>query len=101
MKKTKYIIVSPVRNEEAYIEKTIMAVIAQTVLPDEWILVNDGSTDSTREKIEKYAPSYSWIKLINLPDRGFRQPGKGIIEAFYEGFNSTIIKDWKFVVKLD
>ncbi len=42
-----YVLVTPSRNEEAFIEKTIESVIHQTVLPVKWVIVNDGSTDRT------------------------------------------------------
>ena len=74
-----YIIISPVRNEEAYVESTINSVLNQTILAEEWIIVNDGSTDSTREIVEKYLHALSWIKLINIADRGYYYPGTGVV----------------------
>ena len=44
---TKYVVISPVRDEEAYLTFTINSMIAQTVRPSEWVIVNDGSTDGT------------------------------------------------------
>ena len=37
----RYVIVTTARNEEAYIEKTIRSMIAQTLLPEKWIIVSD------------------------------------------------------------
>jgi glycosyltransferase involved in cell wall biosynthesis len=99
--KTRYILVSPVRDEQEYIEKTIRSVISQTLVPMAWIFVNDGSTDRTREIIETYIRNYPWIQVIDREDRGFRMPGKGIVEAFYEGFERVKELPWDFVVKLD
>ena len=42
-----YVVISPVRDEEAYLRFTIESMLAQTVRPVEWIIVNDGSTDNT------------------------------------------------------
>ena len=53
------------KSEENNIEKTILSVIEQTVKPVKWIIVNDGSTDNTREIIEKYLDQYQFISLIN------------------------------------
>jgi poly-beta-1,6-N-acetyl-D-glucosamine synthase len=97
----KYIIISPVRNEEQYIEKTIQSVINQTVRPMEWIIVNDGSADNTKSIVKNYANEHSWIRLVDRKDRGFTQVGKGVIEAFNEGFKIVNCKDWNYIVKLD
>ena len=99
--KNHYIIISPVRNEEEWLEKTIHSVVKQTILPLEWILVNDGSTDRTAGIIRSYQQQYPWIKLINLSDRGFYLPGEGVVNVFYEGFDRITEKSWQYVVKLD
>ena len=44
---SKYLIVSPVRDEEQYLERTIRSVVDQTIRPVEWIIVDDGSRDRT------------------------------------------------------
>ena len=44
-----YVIITPARNEEQFIEKTIQSMIRQSVLPIKWVIVNDGSTDRTGE----------------------------------------------------
>jgi len=100
MDNNKYIIISPVRNEEDYIEKTIHSVISQTILPVEWVIVNDGSTDKTPEIINNYTSRFQWIKRVDRPLNGHR-PGPGVVLAFNNGLNKTQIKDFDFVVKLD
>jgi len=97
----KYIIISPVRNEEDFVEKTLKSVINQTVKPDEWIIVNDGSTDRTAEIIDNYIEKHDWIKKIDLDDRGYYYPGTGVINVVRTGFEQISKNDWDFVVKLD
>ena len=48
-KNLSYVLITPARNEEVNIEKTILSVIAQTILPEKWVIVSDGSTDRTDE----------------------------------------------------
>jgi biofilm PGA synthesis N-glycosyltransferase PgaC len=98
--KPNYIIISPVRNEAEYIEKTIRSMIQQTVRPVEWLIVNDGSSDETAHIVTRYMAEHTWIKLVNKEDRGTRQRGKGVVEAFYTGYEA-ITKDYDFIVKLD
>lgn len=64
-----YVLITPARNEEAFIEKTLQSVVRQTVLPMQWIIVNDGSTDATATKVRSYLADNPWITLIDLPVR--------------------------------
>ena len=62
MTSRRYIIICPVRNEEAHLPGTIESVVAQTVRPARWIIVNDGSSDRTGEDRRKSrAQTYDWI----------------------------------------
>ena len=55
----KYILITPARNEEKFIEGTIRSVVAQTLLPEQWVIVDDGSTDRTAEIVESYVKQSS------------------------------------------
>jgi glycosyltransferase involved in cell wall biosynthesis len=97
----KYVIITPARDEEAHVESTILSVATQTVLPAQWIIVNDGSRDKTGEIIDRFARLYSWITPVHRSNRGFRQAGGGVIDAFYDGYTRLALPDWQFIVKLD
>ena len=97
----KYVIISPVRNEELNIEKTILSVISQTIQPKKWIIVNDGSVDKTPTIVKKHTSMHKWIELIDKENRGFAEPGRGVMEAFYVGYNKTNLEDIDYIVKLD
>ncbi len=99
--KTRYVIITPVRDEEQYVESTIASVAAQNVLPAEWVIVDDGSSDRTAEIVERHAQQNSWIRLLRRENRGFRKSGAGVVEAFYDGYDALECKDWNFLVKLD
>ena len=98
----KYIIITPMKNEEKYIYKTINSIINQSITPLEWIIVNDGSTDISEEIIKSYSKKYVWIKLINLKTHGeVRKGGQKVVRAFNSGFRSISDNNYDFVVKLD
>ncbi len=97
----KYVIITPVRDEENYVAETVRSVAAQTVLPTEWIIVNDGSSDRTGEILDECATRFPWMRVIHRPNRGFRKSGGGVIEAFNDGFNALSRTNWDFLVKLD
>ena len=96
-----YVVVTPVRDEEAYLPFTIDSMVKQTIRPQEWIIVNDGSKDKTGQIIEEAASRHSWIRGVHCADRGYRKWGAGIIEAFYAGFNALTCRNWDFMSKLD
>jgi len=64
-----YALITSARNEEKFIESTIRSVVAQTHLPERWIVVDDGSTDRTAAIVERYLKSYPWIELLGRPNR--------------------------------
>jgi hypothetical protein len=70
----RYVLITPARNEGAFIRRTLDSVIAQTALPERWVIVDDGSTDQTAEIVESYTRRYSWIELVRRvqdPNRSF------------------------------
>src|SRR2546427_12470163 len=67
-----YVLVTPARDEAAYIEETIKSVVAQTILPLRWVIVIDGSTDGTDEVVRKVAAEHAWIELVSVPRRAER-----------------------------
>lgn len=98
---TKYVIITPVRDEEAYLRLTIKSVVGQKSRPTEWVIVNDGSTDHTADIIDECARQYSWIQAAHRMNRGFRKSGGGVVEAFNDGYQALTCRDWDFIVKLD
>jgi len=68
----RYVLVTPARNEVAFIEKTLESVVAQTIRPLKWVIVSDGSTDGTDEVVRRFAARHDWIELVSLPERAER-----------------------------
>jgi glycosyltransferase involved in cell wall biosynthesis len=97
----KYVVVTPVRDEDQFLPLTIESMTRQTILPTEWVIVDDGSKDSTGEIIDEAARQYPWIRAVHRQDRGSRQWGAGIIEAFYDGFKALTFHEWEFMSKMD
>jgi len=101
MNSPSYIVITPVRNEEQYLPATVRCMATQSVLPAQWILIDDGSTDATPGIVDAAAAQHPWIKPIHRKDRGFRQAGGGVMEAFFAGYDSLTDSGWEFLVKLD
>lgn len=91
----RYVLITPARNEEKYIGGTIQSVVAQTVLPERWVIVDDGSTDRTAEIVRSFASRYPWIELVSRPQRADRSFA-GKVFAFNAGLEQ--VKSLKFEV---
>lgn len=68
MKEDLVSIVIPVYNAEKYIQDTIKTVEEQTYKNWELLLVNDCSTDNSKEEIKKYEKEDNRIRLIDLKE---------------------------------
>jgi biofilm PGA synthesis N-glycosyltransferase PgaC len=69
-----YVLITPARNEEAFMEQTIKSVVGQTVRPLKWVIVSDGSTDGTDDIVKEYAAEHRWIEFVRMQehrDRNF------------------------------
>lgn len=97
----RYVLITPCRDEAAYLQTTIDAVAAQTVLPARWVIVDDGSTDDTPNILRRAAAQYPFIQVVQRADRGRRAVGPGVIEAFYEGLNAVDLNQYDYLCKFD
>lgn len=80
---------------------TLDSVVAQSVPPALWVIVDDGSTDATPDILAEYASRHDWIRVVPKPDRGHRAVGPGVIEAFYAGLETVTLEDYSYLCKLD
>ena len=96
----KYVLITPARKEAAFIEKTLESMVAQTALPERWVIVDDGSTDGTTEIGENYARRYPWIELVRLPQRRDRSFA-GKVHAFNAGLERVQSLQFEVIGNLD
>lgn len=99
--KMKIVIITPVRNEGEHIRITINCMLNQTLLPIKWIIVNDGSKDDTEKIVKEFSKTNSFMHYISLPDRGKREPGRGVVEAFYKGYSKIAGMNYDILAKFD
>jgi glycosyltransferase involved in cell wall biosynthesis len=81
--------------------QTLDSVIAQSLKPMKWVIVDDGSTDETARVLAEYASKYDWIQIVTRADRGHRAVGPGVIDAFYSGYEAIEPEQYDFLCKLD
>lgn len=97
----RYCLISPSRDEAAFMRRTLDSVAAQTVPPALWVIVDDGSTDDSPKILAEYAAKHPYIRVIRREDRGRRSVGPGVIDAFYAGLDTVDLAGFEFLCKLD
>lgn len=101
------LLISPVRNEETYLERIAGAVAAQTRPPDLWLVVNDGSTDRTPEILEQLTKQIDFLQVLDtakLPKIGpvkDRLATAAEARAFNLGLGSVDWRSFTHIAKLD
>lgn len=96
----RFVIITPAHNEEAFIEKTIQSVVSQTVLPLRWVVINDGSIDSTGKIAERYQRGHRFIDLINI-DRAKGRHFGNKVNAFNLGLAKVLSLRYEYIGNLD
>jgi len=81
----------PVYNGEQFIEEAVKSIISQSFVDFELIVVDDGSTDSTPEKLTTLAASDDRIRIV-------RQPNGGIVSALNNGLN---VARGQYIARMD
>jgi len=97
----RYVLITPCRDEAAYLPTTLRSVAAQSVPPSLWVIVDDGSTDQTPEILANAAQQHDFILVVRREDRGERKVGRGVIDAFYAGLASVDLDEFDYLCKLD
>lgn len=99
--KTQYVLITPVHNEEQFIEHVIESVITQTVLPEKWLIVDDGSTDRSGEIIKGYAAEHDFIEYYPLQRSDIQTYYSRRIKVILAGIEYISYVDYDFLAILD
>ncbi|MFX0199832.1 MAG: glycosyltransferase, partial [Candidatus Hodarchaeota archaeon] len=100
MQKNSYVLITPARNEQDYIQKTIESVVSQTILPEKWVIVSDGSTDHTDEIVSHYAAKHDFIQFIRVSEH-IQRNFWSKVHAFNAGYEQIKNTEYKFLGNLD
>ncbi len=99
----KFLIIIPTHNEEENILFCLKSLENQTFQDFECVIVNDGSTDKTKEIAEDFInhqPSTNKYKLKNL-DFSKHEPGAKVVRTFNKGLETVDLKDFDIICKFD
>ncbi|MCI9078951.1 MAG: glycosyltransferase [Lachnospiraceae bacterium] len=84
-------VIMPVYNAEKYLAEAIESILVQTYSNFEFIITNDGSTDSSEDIIKKYAAKDKRIRMVS-------RENKGLVYTLNEQINMS---NRKYIVRMD
>lgn len=92
-------LITPVRDEEEYVEAMICSIVEQQTRPLKWLIVDDGSTDKTPNIVRSYCRKFEFIELLELPVRSERRPGgEGAVAAALQKLN---LSQYNYLARFD
>ena len=95
-----YAVVTPVRDERENLERLAICMRSQSILPAQWILVDNGSTDGTLELADRLTSQDPWIDVATSEGTPAAEPGPPIVRAFTAGLD-LLRQPVDVIVKLD
>jgi biofilm PGA synthesis N-glycosyltransferase PgaC len=101
---TGLLVVSPVRNEAAHIERVVRAMAAQTRPPERWIVVDDASQDDTLARLRALEAEVPFMTVLSRPPAHLgpdRLARAAEVAAFHHGLASVRASDFGLIAKLD
>jgi glycosyltransferase involved in cell wall biosynthesis len=97
----RFVIVTPAFNEGSRIDETAQHVVAQTIKPLRWIIVDDGSTDETAARVQALHEQFPWI----VYHRRSRDPSQAYfasnVYAIMAGVERLRDLDYEYLAVLD
>ena len=97
---TSYAVITPVRDEAENLPRLAAALLAQTQLPLQWVIVDNGSADATRSIADELAGAHSWITSHAIATES-RGRGAPIVRSFTAGLELLGPQTAQIVVNVD
>jgi glycosyltransferase involved in cell wall biosynthesis len=97
---SRYVLITPARDEAATIGQVIAAVRAQVITPRRWIIVDDASVDGTADVVEEHIADVDWIRLVRH-DAGSPADFAAKVYAFGAGLRHLDGVEYDFIGNLD
>jgi UDP-N-acetylglucosamine transferase subunit ALG13 len=95
-----YSVVTPARDEAANLPRLAECLIGQTMRPSEWVIVDDGSTDTTGSIAKELARRHAWVRTIDVAGESVATRGGPVVRALHAGI-ASLAEPPDVLVKLD
>ena len=96
----RYSVVTPAYNEGHFLPGLIESMVRQLILPVEWVIVDDNSTDQTPDLVKEASTRYPFIKFKKITRDKTRRLGANVVRVVNQGL-AALSEPVDFWVKLD
>jgi poly-beta-1,6-N-acetyl-D-glucosamine synthase len=94
-----YAVVTPARDEAANLPRLAACLAAQTIRPQAWNIVDNGSSDGTLELARRLAAEHDWVHILSLPGSSSADRGGPVVRALNAGI--AALAEPEIVVNVD
>jgi poly-beta-1,6-N-acetyl-D-glucosamine synthase len=94
-----YAVVTPARDEAENLPRLSACLAAQTIRPQAWKIVDNGSSDGTLEAARRIAAEHDWIGVLSLPGTEHADRGAPVVRALQAGI--AALEEPEIVVNVD
>jgi biofilm PGA synthesis N-glycosyltransferase PgaC len=95
-----YVVITPARDEAQELPRLAESLARQTVPPDLWLIVENGSTDGTLAVARALEAEHGWIRVTVAPPGPPRLRGAPVVRALHAGLDA-LGGDFDVVAKVD
>jgi biofilm PGA synthesis N-glycosyltransferase PgaC len=96
----RYAVITPARNEAENLPRLEKTLAAQSVPPEEWVIVDNGSTDETADVARELEARLPWARHLEVPGAATPTRGGPVVRAFQAGI-ASLTEPVDVVVKVD
>ena len=96
-----YVAITPARDDARNLRRLADSLVAQNLPPLEWVIVDNGSSDSTPAIIAQLVDEHPWITAATSVAASRALPGAPIVRAFHAGLSARKVGNPEIAVKLD
>jgi poly-beta-1,6-N-acetyl-D-glucosamine synthase len=96
-----YAVITPARDEADNLPRLAASLTGQTLRPQTWLVVDNGSSDGTLEIAGRLAAQHDWVRLLSVPGAESANRGAPIVRALQAGIASLAAAAPDVVVNVD
>lgn len=88
----RYVLCTPMHNERLLLPELVASVRAQSVVPTAWVVVDDHSSDGSREWLQEATVDLPWVSVLSTPEDATEYLGGHIARIKSWGLEQAVLR---------